>query len=279
MAGFGRVYLVGAGPGAADLLTLRAARLLAQADVVLHDALVTAEVLAMAPQARKIAVGKRCGGASATQSFINRQMIAVARQHRLVVRLKGGDPMLFGRAEEEIRALTEAGIVVEVVPGISAGFGASASLGQSLTQRGVSRSVVFVTPRVGVGESDHNWAKAVVAADTAVLYMAGQNAPAIAAGVINAGARLSLPVVLVAGATLTNEQRRHATLAELAQGGVDFETYGQPVLMLIGDIFAEGNTRTNHQEQQILSEPAGYMSPIVAAQLSAEPPDEVRRAA
>lgn len=279
MTGFGRVYLVGSGPGAADLLTLRAARLLAQADVILFDALVSAEVLDMAPQARKIAVGKRCGGASATQSFINRQMIAAARQHPLVVRLKGGDPMLFGRAEEEIRALTEAGIVVEVVPGISAGFGASASLGQSLTQRGVSRSVVFVTPRVGEGESDHNWVKVVLAADTAVLYMAGKNAPAIAARVIDAGGRASQPVVLVAGATLANERRRFATLGELALGEVAFESRGQPVLMLIGEVFALDNTRSNHQELASRPQQAGHLPFDISGLQPVDRTQPLRRAA
>lgn len=279
MAGFGRVYLVGAGPGAADLLTLRAARLLAQADVVLHDALVTAEVLDLAPQARKIAVGKRCGGASATQSFINRQMIAAARQHALVVRLKGGDPMLFGRAEEEIRALTEAGIVVEVVPGISAGFGAGASLGYSLTQRGVSRSVVFVTPRVGEGETDHDWVKVVVAADTAVLYMAGQNAPAIAERMINAGSRASQPVVMVAGATLPDERRLHATLGELARAEVYFESRGQPVLMMVGEVFAAGTTRSDPQQMQTQPQSAGQRLFDRGLQPVFEMADSMRRAA
>ncbi len=115
---FGKVYLIGAGPGAADLITVRGARLLAQAEVVLHDALVTEDMLELCPQAKKIAVGKRCGQLSTAQAFINKQLVDYAGKHALVVRLKGGDPMLFGRADEELRALEAHGIEVEVVPGI-----------------------------------------------------------------------------------------------------------------------------------------------------------------
>ena len=135
----------------ADLLTLRAARLLAAADIVLHDALVHPDTLALAARARKVAVGKRCGAHSTAQRFINKRLVDAARKHDVVVRLKGGDPMLFGRAQEEIDALDAAGIAYEVVPGITAALAASAELGMSLTQRGVARSVAFVTPRVGDG--------------------------------------------------------------------------------------------------------------------------------
>src|SRR3982751_2815088 len=141
----GTVYLVGAGPGAADLLTLRAARLLAEAGIVLHDALVPVEILALAPRATKVAVGKRCGRQSTAQRFINKRLVDAARQHAVVVRLKGGDPMLFGRAQEEIAALEEAGIAYEVVPGITAALAAAADLGTSLTQRGTVRSFAFAT--------------------------------------------------------------------------------------------------------------------------------------
>ena len=116
----GKVYLVGAGPGATDLLTLRAASLLEQADVVLYDALVAPQTLALAAHAAKIAVGKRSGRYSTAQKFINKRLVDAARQHAVVVRLKGGDPMLFGRAQEEIEALTAAGIEFEVVPGVTA---------------------------------------------------------------------------------------------------------------------------------------------------------------
>ena len=122
----GTVYLVGAGPGAPDLLTLRAARLLEHADIVFFDALVHPDTIALAARAEKIAVGKRCGRHLTAQRFINKRLIDAAQRHALVVRLKGGDPMLFGRAQEEIDALHEAGVQVEVVPGITAALAACA---------------------------------------------------------------------------------------------------------------------------------------------------------
>ena len=139
----GTVYLVGAGPGAADLLTLRAARLLEAADIVFHDALVGREILALARRAELVAVGKRCGAHSSAQAFINKRLVDAARRHTTVVRLKGGDPLLFGRAQEEIDALRAAGVPCEIVPGISAAFASAAELGVSLTERGVSRSVAM----------------------------------------------------------------------------------------------------------------------------------------
>src|SRR3954468_21559646 len=133
----GKVYLVGAGPGAADLITVRGAQLLARADIVFHDALVQAELLTLAKTAKLVAVGKRCSRISTDQRFINRNLIEAAAKYDVVVRLKGGDPMLFGRAQEEIEALESAGVAYEIVPGITAALGASAQLGVSLTQRGV----------------------------------------------------------------------------------------------------------------------------------------------
>ena len=167
----GKVYLVGAGPGAPDLLTLRAARLLGGADVVLYDALVHPDTLALAARAEKIPVGKRCGRQSSAQRFINKRLVDAARRHAIVVRLKGGDPMLFGRAQEEIAALEKAGVEYEIVPGVTAALAAAADLGVSLTQRGSARSVAFVTPRVGEGEAPSEWARTVAAADTAVIYI------------------------------------------------------------------------------------------------------------
>src|SRR5205823_12048591 len=135
--------LVGAGPGAPDLLTLRAAKLLEAADVVFHDALVHPETLALAARAEKIAVGKRCGKHSTAQRFINKRLVDAAQRHAVVVRLKGGDPMLLGRAQEEIGALEAAGVRYEIVPGVTAALAAAAELATSLTQRGVTRSVAF----------------------------------------------------------------------------------------------------------------------------------------
>lgn len=231
----GTVYLVGAGPGAADLLTLRAARLLASAGIVLHDALVPAEILAMAPQAQLVDVGKRAGGKSAAQAFINRRLVAAARHHAVVVRLKGGDPMLFGRAQEEIEALLAAGIPFEVVPGVTAALAASAQVAVSLTRRGVSRSVLFATPAVGPGEPDSEWAAAAARADTVALYMASNDAAAVRDALIRHGRSPSTPVRVVFAASHASARDVACTLAvlpdALSRRGSD------PALVLLGEVY------------------------------------------
>ena len=233
------VYLVGAGPGAPELLTVRAARLLAQADVVFHDALVNPDILSLAPQAKLIAVGKRCGRYSTAQPFINRQLVRAAQQYRVVVRLKGGDPMMFGRAQEELDELHKHGIATEVVPGISAAFAASADLQQSLTQRGRSRSVVFVTPRIGPGEEASDWARAALAADTVVLYMGGHQLASIGQTMLAGGMAAGRPAVVVAGASRRERQIVATTVSLLAQGAVVTDFGDAPVLLLIGEVYSE----------------------------------------
>ena len=232
----GKVYLIGAGPGAADLITLRGADLLKRAGIVFHDALVQPQMLAMAPQAKLVAVGKRCSQISTDQRFINRNLVEAAAKYEIVVRLKGGDPMLFGRAQEEIDALHAAGVPFEVVPGVTSALAASAQLGVSLTQRGVSRSVVFATPRVGEGEDVSDWAPAVAFADTAVLYMGAGQAAEIAAVLESHGMAAATPVVLVENASLPGTRQIGCTLGELRDGlNLDFTG---PVLLLFGDVFA-----------------------------------------
>jgi uroporphyrin-III C-methyltransferase len=233
----GTVHLVGAGPGAPDLLTLRAARLLAEADIVFHDALVHPDTLALAARAEKIAVGKRCGKHSTAQRFINKRLIDAARNHRVVVRLKGGDPMLFGRAQEEIDALIAAGIPVSVVPGVTSALAASADLRQSLTQRGVSRSVAFVTPRVGANAPQSAWVDAAVAADTAVIYMGAKEAAAVSAALIARGKSPALPVAIVENASLPDQRTLPTTLGALPQA---VAALGDgPALLLIGEVYAD----------------------------------------
>lgn len=245
----GTVYLVGAGPGAADLLTLRAARLLERADVVFHDALVHADTLALAARARLVPVGKRCGRLSTAQRFIDKQLVEAARTHRVVVRLKGGDPMLFGRAQEEIAALRAAGVPFEVVPGVSAAFAASADLAQSLTVRGQARSVVFVTPRAGEGEAAHDWARPAAAADTVALYMAGREADRIVEGLVAAGVPPQRPVVLVESASLPGRRvlaTRLSDLAAVAKGLGD-----GPAMLLMGDAYRDLVEARHHEPQRL----------------------------
>ena len=210
--GSGRVFLVGAGPGAPDLLTLRAARLLGDADIVFHDALVHPDTLALAGRARLVGVGKRCGHHSSSQVFINHSLVEAARHHQVVVRLKGGDPLVFGRAQEEIDALVAAGIDYEVVPGVTAALGAAADLGVSLTRRGLSRSLALVTPRIGVEEADgHGWIDCARHADTVAIYMAREDATAVATALMMAGRSPATPVTLVVNTPATSLARNHPT--------------------------------------------------------------------
>ncbi len=242
-----RVYLVGAGPGAPDLLTLRAAEVLKRADIVFHDALVHPEVLALAAHAEKIAVGKRCGRFTTAQQFINKRLVDAAGKYQVVVRLKGGDPMLFGRAQEEITALQAAGVTYEVVPGVTAALAASAEAGISLTQRGAARSVAFVTPRVAAGEAPSAWVKCVAAADTAVIYMGVGHAQGISAALIAAGLPRDLPVLVVENASLPESRRFALTLEELPE----IARYGVsgPAIIMLGRTFA---TALSASEQDAL---------------------------
>lgn len=235
----GTVYLVGAGPGAPDLLTLRAAKLLAQADIVFYDALVHPETIALAENAEKIAVGKRCGQASTAQRFINKRLVDAAQKYQTVVRLKGGDPTLFGRAQEEIEALQQAGVEYQVVPGITAALAASADLGISLTRRGLSRSVLFVTPRVGPGEAENDWVQSAIAADTVALYMASGEAEAIAARLIGAGKSANTPAAVVENTSLPNVRIVFSTLGNLSAQIAALDLEG-PALILLGDVYHQG---------------------------------------
>ena len=231
----GTVYLVGAGPGAPDLLTLRAAKLLERADIVFHDALVHPDTLALAARAVKIAVGKRCGKQSTAQKFINKRLVDAASAYDVVVRLKGGDPMLFGRAHEEIAALELASVRYEVVPGVTAALAAAAEIGTSLTQRGVVRSVTFATPRVGEGESANNWSNNIAAADAGAIYMGAGRATSIARELVAAGMSPLLPVAIVENASLPDVRVIYTTLAALpaiANAGV-----AGPALIFIGAQF------------------------------------------
>ena len=262
-ANHGRVFLVGAGPGAPDLLTLRALRLLQQADIVLHDALVHPETLALASKARLVRVGKRCGRHATAQSFINKRLVDAARRYACVVRLKGGDPMLFGRAQEELDALAAAGITAEVVPGITAAVAASAALGVSLTRRGLSRHVCMVTPRIAQDPSavsDNDWVSPLLLNDTAVIYMGASQAAAIASTLIARGKPATTPLAVVQNASLPTQRQVFGQLQELPrlvdqlqahaglefslervpESGLRFESASSgPILIVLGEVLRE----------------------------------------
>lgn len=225
---FGKVWLIGAGPGAADLITVRGARLLAQAEVVLYDALVTDDMLALCSQAALINVGKRCGLRSMAQPMINEQIIDAARHHQRVVRLKGGDPMLFGRADEELRALEALGIEVDVVPGITAALAAAASSKQPLTQRGIARSVAFFTSSTA---PDHPEQTTLPACDTLIQYMGGREAMKTARGLMANGHAPHTPVIVVENCSRVDERILRLQLRDLEAG---LAQCSGPVLMMIG---------------------------------------------
>lgn len=237
----GRVYLVGAGPGALDLLTVRAARLLAQADIVLHDALVAPEMLDLAPRAIKVAVGKRCGRHSSAQHFINKQLVDAAHKHEVVVRLKGGDPMIFGRSQEEIDALRAAGIEVEIVPGITAASAAAAQMKVSLTQRGTSRSVTLATPRIGDGSSPSNWTAALDPNETAAIYMGSRDADNVRTALAARGFADSTPTVLVESASLPTARVIAGRLGDLTN--LTERLGSGPALILVGKSMVRARTQ------------------------------------
>jgi uroporphyrin-III C-methyltransferase len=231
----GKVYLIGAGPGDPELLTLKAARLLAGADVVLYDALVSKAVLAMiSPAAELINVGKRAGHKLLTQDEINALLVSYGRTRPVVVRLKGGDPSIFGRAGEEIEALRRAGMEYEIVPGISAALGAAAAAGISLTDRRVASQIVLTTFSRGIGGSAMDWG-CVTSSTTLVLYMPGADYAEVSERLIAGGLPADLPCVVVSHATGSQQQVRWSNVARLA-GEVRLPA---PALLIVGRVASQ----------------------------------------
>ena len=251
----GKVYLVGAGPGAADLITVRGAKLLEQADIVFHDALVDPAMLELCPQAIKEPVGKRCGKLSSAQHFINKRLVDAAQKYQIIVRLKGGDPMMFGRADEEIHALKKAGVEVEVVPGITAALAGAAAIQQSLTLRGVSRSVAFVTLAQGtenLGDNDSQQPIQNPQADTLVYYMGRKDAANIAQQLIDNDLQQNsnTPVHILEAVSTANERHWSSTLGELANGKAnDWFDSKSPALIMVGEALREKQKVSNNTNQ------------------------------
>jgi len=259
MSTLGTVYLVGAGPGAADLITVRGAKLLAKADIVFHDALVDPAMLELCPQAVKVAVGKRCGKLSSAQEFINKRLVDAAHQYQTIVRLKGGDPMLFGRADEEITALENAGIAFEVVPGITAALAGAASLQKSLTLRGVSRSVAFVTLAQASEGIEANALQPIAkpSADTLVYYMGRKDAAKIAKQLMESSPNHtgSTPVHILEAVSTHKERHWESTLQALADGRAnDWFDPSSPALILIGQ--ALETLQTQQSKESNLERPS-----------------------
>jgi uroporphyrin-III C-methyltransferase len=228
----GKVYLVGAGPGDPELLTLKAAKLLAQAEVVLCDALVSREVLALiSPASLLVDVGKRAGKKLLTQDEINGLLVNYAREGKLVLRLKGGDPLLFGRAGEEMEALRRAGIEFEIVPGITAAVGAAASARIPLTDRRISSQVLFTTFSRDENDNWLNWA-AITPETTIAIYMPGTHYGDVAARLIENGIAGETPCVIVSQATRAEQRVRWSNVAALS----DSDQLPAPSLLLVGRV-------------------------------------------
>ncbi|WP_282961845.1 uroporphyrinogen-III C-methyltransferase, partial [Plastoroseomonas hellenica] len=235
----GRATLVGAGPGDPELLTLKALRALSSADVVLYDKLVDPSVLDLAPRhARRIDVGKRCGRHAMSQAAINALLVREVRTGAHVVRLKGGDPFVFGRGGEELEALRAAGAAVEVVPGITAALAVAARLGLPLTHRGLARGLHLITAH-GAEEDlpAHDWRALAAAGGTLAVYMGSRTLPRVAAALIDAGMAPEIPAIAVENASLPSERRIPATLGGIA-AAVSAAAVEGPTLVLIGAVVA-----------------------------------------
>jgi len=233
----GVIWLVGAGPGDADLLTVKALKVLQRADVVVHDGLVSDEILSLSPaSARRISVAKRKSRHSYSQDEINRMLVAFAGEGLTVVRLKGGDPFIFGRGGEELEAAREAGIECHVVPGVTAALAAAADAGAPLTHRGSAQAVTFVTGHAAKGgEPDLDWASLARANHTVVIYMGLSMAAPIAARLMAAGRAGSTPALIVENASRADERRIVITLAGLAD---EAAALSGPALLIVGEAMA-----------------------------------------
>jgi uroporphyrin-III C-methyltransferase len=234
--GAGEVWLVGAGPGDPELLTLKALKALQGANVVVHDGLVSEAILDLAPAgARRLSVAKRKSRHSYAQEEINRLLVAFAREGLTVVRLKGGDPFIFGRGGEELEACRAAGVVCHVVPGVTAALAAGAAAGAPLTHRGAAQAVTFVTGHAAAGEPDLDWASLARANQTVVIYMGVSTAPAIAGRLIEAGRAGATPALIVENASLPDERRIVTTLAGLPDAAAAIHG---PALLIVGETMA-----------------------------------------
>ena len=237
-ARLGKVYLVGAGPGDPGLLTVKAKTLIECADVVVYDALVSAPILAsINSRAERIHAGKRRGRHSMSQAEITKMLLQKAHEHAVVVRLKGGDPFVFGRGGEEMGDLMAAGVPVEVVPGITAGIAAPAYAGIPVTHRGYSSSVTFVTGHESVGKYRPavNWQAIASASETIVIYMGVHNLPNITQSLIEAGLAASTPIALVRWGTRPEQEELMGTLENIVEK-VEAHGFEAPAIAIVGRV-------------------------------------------
>lgn len=257
----GEVYIVGAGPGDPELLTIRALRLMQQCDVVLHDRLVSAEVIALVRRdARRIDVGKRCGERTWSQQRINQTMIRLAQEGKRVLRLKGGDPLVFGRGGEELEALAGAGIAYQVVPGITAAVGCGAYAGIPLTHRDFARSCVFVSGH-GVEQPEFDWNRLAQPEQTVVFYMALDSVATICRELRRHGLPGTTPAAVVSRGTTRDQQVLSATLATLPDTVAEHPVES-PALLIVGDVARlHDRLKWFHPDSSTLIDEAGALKP------------------
>ena len=229
----GKVYLVGAGPGDPELLTVAALRVLRSADVILHDALTSPEILTLVPPTAKLVdVGKRCGTKAITQEEINRVILDIAQSGRTVVRLKSGDSLIFGRGAEEMEALRRAKVEFEVVPGISAAFGAAAAARTALMDQRFTSKLVFVTAHHASNKLGPDWPALASPDTTFVVYMPGENYAEVAKQLMSAGFTSDMPCIAISNATKAQQQIHHTTIAQLSEAPV----LVSPALLIVGEV-------------------------------------------
>ena len=266
----GKVFLVGAGPGNPDLLTVKAMRLLQSAEAVLYDELVSPEILKLIPAtAQVLNVGKRCGNKKIQQEGINFLMIALADSGLQVLRLKSGDPMIFGRAGEEIEALRRANVEYEIVPGVTAALGAAASAQIALTHRRQSSAVVFLTAHQATNSEAADWTKLAGSGATLVIYMPGHNYVDLATKLKAAGLAADTPAIIISRASTPEQQTSRTTVGELSFS----RRLPAPSLLIVGEVVRLANTEQLNlgSLDREISIPAELISAFATDSISEEP--------
>lgn len=248
----GTVYLVGAGPGDPELLTLKAHRLISEADVIVHDRLVTDEILDVAPaKTERIFVGKAPGRHILKQEEINDLLVELAPKYKKIIRLKGGDPFVFGRGSEEAEHLMRHGIQVEVTPGITAAAGCGAAARIPLTHRGLARSVRFITGHYKEGEGlDIDWASLSDPEMTVVIYMGLANLATFTTNMIEAGRSADTPAAIIENGATDKQRMAFTTLGELPTVAHEGD-YKPPSLLIVGRVIEVGEILNNPELEQI----------------------------
>jgi uroporphyrin-III C-methyltransferase len=263
----GKVYLVGAGPGDPELLTVKALRLLQTADVVLHDDLVSAEILKLISSAAQVKnVGKRCGTKTMRQEEINFLMVALADSGRQVVRLKSGDPLIFGRAGEEIEALRRSNIAYEIVPGVTCALGAAAAAGIPLTHRQMSSTLVLTAGHRAAGNSDAEWSKFNPTESTLLVYMPGHDYAAMADRLTAAGFAEETPCAIISRATTPRQQIHQTTISNLHRSP-ELEA---PTLLVVGEVVKFADHAAGQPEATFTVKESAFAAARVQSAISSE---------